>query len=142
MPDQPLTVRDHLLTGLACLAASVIVGTAYTVVAPPLAPYAAIRLNGWWFAIIAFACTFALGLGIGQHRPRAVLVGAALVSFLGSALYALMLAMPAFTPNTPNVNGLVNYALTQASVTFFIVAFIAFPGAIAGLLVSYLWYYR
>lgn len=142
MTDPPLTARDHVLTGVACLAAGVIVGAAYSVVAPPLAPYAAVRLNGWWFALVAFACAAALGLGIGHRRPRAVLGGAGIVSALSSMLYALMLALPAFAPNTPNINGLVNYALTQASVTFFIVAFLAFPGAIAGLLVSYVWYYR
>jgi hypothetical protein len=51
-----------------------------------------------------------------------------------------MLALPAFTPYTPNVTGLINYSLTQASVTFFIVFFIALPGAIVGLLASYFWH--
>ena len=59
-----------------------------------------------------------------------------------SVLYALLLVLPVFSPNALNIIGLVNYALTQASVTLIIVAFIGFIGAITGLLASYLWYER
>ena len=137
MHDRAPTIRDHLLTILACLGSSLVVGMAYTVVAPPLVPYATLPLNGWSFALIAFASTVTLGIGIGYRRPGAIIASAIAVSFLSSAIYALMLALPAFTPNTPNVTGLINYAVTQASVTFFIVFFIALPGAIVGLLTSY-----
>lgn len=142
MHDQPPTMSDHLLTAVACLAASLVIGAAYTAVTPQLSAYAPIPLNGWLFTIIAAVCTTILGVGIGHRRPRAVLVGAAAVSFLSSVSYGVMLALPTFSPDALNIIGVVNYALTQATVTFFIVGFIAFPGALAGLLMSYFWYYR
>ena len=117
MLDQPPTTRDHLLTVLACVAGGIIIGAAYTIVAPPLAPYAQFPLNGWWFAVLTFACTTALGVGIGHRRPRAVLGSVAVVALVSSALYALLLALPSFSPHALNIIGLVNYALTQASVT-------------------------
>ena len=80
MHDQSPTVSDQLLTVLACLAASLVIGAAYTMVTPQLSSYAPIPLNGWWFTIIAGVCTFVLGVGIGHRRPRAVLFGAAVVS--------------------------------------------------------------
>ena len=142
MHDQPPTARDHLLTTLACLACSLVIGAAYTAVASSLAPYAPFPLNGWWFTMLTSLCTIILGVGIGHRRPRAVLGGAAVVTFLSSALYGLMLALPIFSPDARNIIGLVNYALTQATVTMFIVGFIAFPGALVGLLASYFWHDR
>ena len=91
MHDQPPTARDHLLTATSCLACSLVIGAAYTAVASSLAPYAPFPLNGWWFTILTSVCTVTLGIGIGHRRPRAVLVAAAIVSFLSSALYGLML---------------------------------------------------
>jgi hypothetical protein len=142
MHDQPPTMRDHLLTTLACLASSVVIGAAYTIITPQLSLYAPFPFNGVWFTIVAAACALILGIGIGHRRPRAVLVGAVVVSFLSSAIYGLMLALPVFSPNAHNIIGLVNYALTQAGVTFFIIGFIAFPGALFGLLASYFWHDR
>lgn len=142
MPDRPPTWRENLLAAVACLAGGLVIGVAYAVVAPPLAPYAPVAIGGWWFALLAFGCTAALGVGLGHRRPRAVLVGALAVSLLSSALYAALLALPALAPRAINIVGLVNYALTQAAVTFFLVAFIGFPGAIAGLLASYFWHDR
>jgi hypothetical protein len=142
MHDRPPTWGEHLLTILACLASSVVIGAAYTVVTPQLSAYAPFPLNGWGFVIVAAACTVALGIGIGHRRPRAVMVGAAVVSFLSSVLYGLMLALPVFSPDARNIIGLVNFALTQATVTFFVVGFIAFPGALIGLLASYFWHDR
>lgn len=142
MHDQPPTLRDHLLTAVACLAASLVIGAAYTMVTPQLSAYAPIPLNGWWFTLITAVCTIILGVGIGHRRPRAVLAGAGVVTLLASVFYGVMLALPTFSPQALNIIGVVNYALTQATVTVFIVGFIAFPGALAGLLVSYFWYYR
>jgi hypothetical protein len=142
MPDRPLTVGESLLIALACLASGVVIGAAYSVVAPPLVPYSPVAVSGWLFILVAAGCTVALGLGIGFRHPRAVLLSAGGVALLSSALYAVMLALPSFAPATPNIIGLVNYSLTQATVTFFIVSFIAFPGAITGLLVSYFWHDR
>jgi hypothetical protein len=142
MHDRPPTRGEHILTVLACVACSVVIGAAYTVVASSLAMYAPFPLNGWGFVILASACTVALGIGIGHRRPRAVLTAAAVVSILSSAIYALMLALPAFSPTARNIYGLINFALTQATVTFFIVGFFAFPGALVGLLASYFWHDR
>jgi len=142
MLDQPPSRRDHLLTALACLAGGIVVCAAYTAVAPALAPYAPLSLSSWWFALIAFACTTALGVGIGHRRPGAAIGSAAIVALLSSVLYALLLVLPAFSSSALNIIGLVNYAITQASVTFFIVGFIGFIGAITGLLASYFWHDR
>ena len=142
MLDRPPSRRDHLLTALASLASGIIICAAYVAVAPALAPYAPLSLSSWWFALIAFACTTALGVGIGYRRPRAVIISAATVALISSALYAALLALPILSPSALNIIGLVNYALTQASVTFFIVGFIGFIGAITGLLASYFWHDR
>ena len=67
-------------------------------------------LVSWWIAlgvVVAFVLAVA-------------------VSLLSSGVYAAMLALPAFAPNTPNVVGLVNYALTQATVAFFLVSFVLY----------------
>jgi hypothetical protein len=142
MHDRPPTLSDQLLTAVACLATSVVVGAAYTMVTSQLSAYAPVPLNWWGFAAITGVSTTVLGVGIGHRRPRAVLTGAAVVSLLSSVFYGLMLALPTFSPDALNIIGVVNYALTQATVTFFIVSFMAFPGALIGLLASYFWYYR
>ena len=142
MQDQLPTMRDHLQVALACFAASLVIGAAYTSVTPQLSAYAPIPLNGIWFTLITGVCTIFLGIGIGHKRPRAVLAGAAAVSLLSSVFYGIMLALPTFSPDARNIIGVVNFALTQSTVTLIIVSFIVFPGALIGLLASYFWYYR
>lgn len=142
MQDQLPRMRDHLQVTLACFAASLVIGAAYTSVTPQLSAYAPIPLNGILFTVITGVSTILLGIGIGHKRPRAVLVAAAAVSLLSSAFYGIMLALPTFSPDARNIIGVVNYALTQSTVTLIIVSFIVFPSALIGLLASYFWYYR
>jgi len=139
---QQETRRTVALGVLASIACSIVTGAAYTMVAPALAPYAPIALSGWWFAIITFACVALLSFGLGHDRPRIVISAAFVVSVLGAALFALMLALPAFTAYGGNVIGLVNYALTYSAFAFFTILAIAFPAAITGLVGSYYWHER
>ena len=134
--------RAAVLGALACVACGTISGATYTLVAPPLAPYAPVALPGWWFAASTFACVALLSFGLGHSRPRGVIVAAFVVPALAAALFAVMLALPAFTDLAENVIGLINYALTQATFAFFTILVLAFPAAIAGLLGSYCWYER
>lgn len=134
--------RVTALGALACVACGIISGATYTLVAPPLAPYAPVALAGWWFVFATFACVTLLSFGLGHQRPRGVLVAAFVVPVLAAALFGLMIALPAFTEYAENVIGLINYALTQAAFAFFTILVIAFPAAIAGLIGSYYWYER
>jgi hypothetical protein len=140
--EQRETLRTGALGLLASIACSIVTGAAYTLVAPALAPYAPVALSGWWFATITFACVALLSFGFGHDRPRVVIVAAFAVSVLGAGLFALMLALPAFTSYGGNVIGLVNYALTYSAFAFFTILVIAFPAAIAGLVGSYYWHER
>lgn len=142
MSAEASPVRLWSLRLLACLAMSIIVGAAYTFVSPQLAPYAPVALSGYWFVAITALGTVALGFALGHQHPRLVIASSFVVATLGSAVYGAMLALPAITPDALNIIGLVNFALTQAAVTFFIIVLIAFPAAIAGLLMSFLWHDR
>lgn len=127
------------LAALGCIACGVVVGAAYTLVAPPLAPFAPFALSGWGFAAITLAATGILGCGLGAHRPRAVVAMPLLVAALAAAIYALLLALPAFAPYGGDTVGLINYALNQAAFAFFIIIVLTFPAAIVGLLANYFW---
>ena len=135
--------RAGLATGgliaLACLACGVVLGAAYSLFAPPLAPFAPIAFSGWAFALLTFAAVVALGVGLGHTRPRVVMLAAPGVAALGTALFAAILALPLATAYGVNAVGLINYAITQAAFAFFVLLTIAFPAAMVGMLASYFW---
>ena len=141
-PERAEALRAGALGALASAACGIVIGASYTLVAPPLAPYAPVALTGWGFAAITSFCVVLLSFGLGHRRPRGVIVAALVIPLLSGALFALMLALPAFTDFGSNVIGLINYALTQAAIAYFTILVIAFPAAIAGLVGSYWWHER
>ena len=125
---------------LAVGAAGLIVGAAYALATPVLAPYAPLRLASGWFFLIVLTSSAAVAIGLEQ--PRAALAAVPPIAAVAGAVIGLVLALPAFTDADLNAVGLTNYAITQGAFAFFILLPLVFFGASLGLVLTYLWHDR
>ncbi len=137
--DRREMVQSTALAILAAIIAGVIVGSVYTLVARPLAPYAPVALDGWWLPLAVGFCGVAIGFGVSHERIRLALGLVVIVALVGAAVFSLMLSLPSFTSYSTNAVGLINYALTQGTLCCFVLLVIAFPAVMVGLLISAWW---